>query len=53
MNENEIAADTASTCWLCDPESGELCHVHDKVDAPPLAWVRHEHGDDGGTGSDR
>jgi hypothetical protein len=23
--------DTAASCWLCDHERGELCHVHDPV----------------------
>jgi hypothetical protein len=23
-----IGSDTAATCWLCDRDGGELCHVH-------------------------
>jgi hypothetical protein len=26
---SDCAAATASSCWLCDCLSGELCHVHE------------------------
>jgi len=37
-----IEEDTAATCWLCDRERGELCHVHASLaedDAEPAAVV--------------
>lgn len=35
-------ADSAATCWLCDRERGELCHVHERLadhDAEPAPVV--------------
>jgi len=29
--DSEPGYDTADSCWLCDRERGELCHVHDPV----------------------
>lgn len=40
-----LASDTSETCWLCDRERGELCHVHEQVergyerDDPEVVWV--------------
>jgi hypothetical protein len=28
-NPRHYTDDTALTCWLCNQEMGELCHVHD------------------------
>lgn len=53
----EPGLDTAESCWLCDRERGELCHVHDPVerawgarrredDEVPMAWAAEGH--DGG-----
>jgi hypothetical protein len=42
---NPLAVDTRETCWLCDRERGELCHVHeplepdDERDAPDVVWT--------------
>lgn len=40
---NPIGTDTAGSCWLCDRDRGELCHVHEPREAkdePDLAWVQ-------------
>jgi hypothetical protein len=37
-----VGDDTAATCWLCDRERGELCHVHERPvdhDAEPAPVV--------------
>ena len=38
-----LATDTSETCWLCDRERGELCHVHeqhgDERDDPEVVWT--------------
>jgi hypothetical protein len=40
-----LASATSETCWLCDRERGQLCHVHeplvedDDSDTPEVAWA--------------
>jgi hypothetical protein len=40
-----LTSATSETCWLCDRERGELCHVHeplvedDDSDSPEIAWA--------------
>jgi hypothetical protein len=40
-----IGSDTSETCWLCDRDRGELCHVHERRerdeerDQPEVVWT--------------
>ena len=40
-----ISSDTSETCWLCDHERGESCHVHEQLtrddgrDEPETTWT--------------
>jgi len=40
-----IGSDTSETCWLCDRERGELCHVHERLEQadddvlPDVVWT--------------
>jgi hypothetical protein len=29
-----LGDDSRATCWLCDRERGELCHIHERLDTP-------------------
>lgn len=39
---------TAESCWLCDRERGELCHVHEQLDPkePETVWIQAESDDE-------
>lgn len=42
-SDHQVGADTAETCWLCDHERNELCHVHaPRVVEPTVAWAARE-----------
>ena len=42
---HHLTTDTSATCWLCDRDRGELCHVHERLeqdeerDQPEVVWT--------------